>query len=98
VSEMHKDSVQVVNTDKSAVVDGLRHHALDTGSSEVQIALLTQRIEALNAHHFSQHKKDFAGKRGLLRLVNQRRKLLKYLELHNPAKRLEILERLGIRK
>jgi len=91
VNETYKEGMK-------KVVDSVRRHDRDTGSSEVQIAALTERIEHLNKHHFPQNKKDFAGQRGLLRLVNRRRDLLEYLKKHDPVKRFEILERLGIRK
>lgn len=69
----------------------------DTGSAEVQIAILTTRINGLTAH-LQTHKKDFAGKRGLLMLVGRRRRLLDYLKRVNPQRYLEIIRRLEIRK
>jgi len=69
----------------------------DTGSTEVQIALLTTRILELT-EHFKIHKKDHAGRRGLLKLVGQRRRLLKYLKMTNLEGYREILKKLNLRK
>lgn len=70
---------------------------LDTGSTEVQVALLTAKIIDLTGH-FAKHKKDFHGRRGLVALVNQRRKLLDYLRRKNVAKYQELIKALEIRK
>ena len=69
----------------------------DTGSSEVQIALLTERINMLT-EHFKSHVKDFHSRRGLLRLVSQRRSLLDYLKRKNIEAYRSLIERLGLRK
>ena len=69
----------------------------DSGSTEVQIALLTKRIEELT-EHFKTHKKDHASRRGLLKLVGQRRKLLKYLQRKDLDKYRELLGQLNLRK
>ena len=69
----------------------------DTGSTEVQIALITKRINFLT-EHFKQHKKDHNSRRGLLKLVGQRRKLLKYLKRVNLEKYRKILDELNLRK
>ncbi len=69
----------------------------DTGSTEVQIALLTERINHLT-EHFKVHKKDFAGRRGLLRMVGQRRNLLNYLRRINIERYRAIISELGLRK
>ena len=69
----------------------------DTGSTDVQIALITKRINFLT-EHFKQHKKDHNSRRGLLKLVGQRRKLLKYLKRVNLEKYRNILEQLNLRK
>ena len=69
----------------------------DVGSPEVQIALLTQRIQQLT-EHLKEHKKDHASRRGLLQMVSRRRKLLDYLKRINPDGYLEIIGRLSIRK
>jgi small subunit ribosomal protein S15 len=69
----------------------------DTGSAEVQIAILTTRINGLT-EHLRTHKKDFAGRRGLLMLVSRRRRLLDYLKRVDPQRYLDIIRRLEIRK
>jgi small subunit ribosomal protein S15 len=69
----------------------------DTGASEVQIALLTRRVEELT-EHFKRHPKDSNSRRGLLMIVGQRRRLLKYLSRSNLTKYREIIEQLGLRK
>ena len=69
----------------------------DTGSPQVQIAILTTRINSLT-EHLRTHKKDYATRRGLLALVSRRRRLLDYLRKHNPQAYLDIIGRLGIRK
>jgi small subunit ribosomal protein S15 len=69
----------------------------DTGSTEVQIALLTARINGL-ADHFKSHVKDFHSRRGLLKMVSQRRKLLDYLKRSNADSYRSLIERLGLRK
>jgi small subunit ribosomal protein S15 len=82
---------------KKAVVDAYRLSESDTGSTEVQVALLTAHIQHL-APHFSVHKKDNHSRRGLLRMVNQRRKLLDYLKNTDGARYRSLIERLGLRK
>jgi small subunit ribosomal protein S15 len=84
-------------TEKSAVVQQYQRGANDTGSPEVQVALLTARINHLTPH-FVQHKKDHHSRRGLLRLVNQRRKLLDYLKSKDSERYKTLIERLGLRK
>jgi small subunit ribosomal protein S15 len=82
---------------KSGVVSQYRRGPKDTGSPEVQIALLSERINGLG-EHFSVHKRDHSSRRGLVKLVNQRRKLLDYLKATTPAKYQEVVERLGLRR
>jgi len=82
---------------KKAVIEEYRLSESDTGSPEVQIALLTARITQLTPH-FAEHKKDNHSRRGLLRMVNQRRKLLDYLKDKDLARYRSLIERLGIRK
>ena len=82
---------------KSQLIQEFRRTETDTGSPEVQIAVLTERIEALTEHS-KQHKKDHASRRGLLMLVSRRRRLLDYLKSIEPDRYLEIIQRLGIRK
>ena len=69
----------------------------DTGSPEVQIAILSERIAYLN-DHFQVHRKDHASRRGLLVMVGKRRRLLEYLKSRNPERYKQVIERLGIRK
>ena len=82
---------------KQNLIEQYRKHPSDTGSPEVQIALLTERINYLT-EHFKAHKKDFHSRRGLLKLVGQRRKLLDYLKRTHIDRYREIIEKLGIRK
>ena len=82
---------------KREIIEEFKTHPTDTGSSEVQIALLTERITYLT-EHFQVHKKDHHSRRGLLKLVGQRRRLLKYLQHKDVAKYRSIIQALGIRK
>jgi small subunit ribosomal protein S15 len=82
---------------KTDIVNEHRRHDTDTGSAEVQIALLTARINHLS-NHLKTHKKDFASRRGLLMMVGKRSSLLKYLSKTAPPRYREILAKLGLRK
>lgn len=82
---------------KRKIVDQHRRHERDSGSSEVQIALLTDRIRSLT-EHFKVHSRDNNSRRGLLVLVGQRRKLLDYLRETNEAKYRSLIQELGLRK
>ena len=82
---------------KRAVIDSYRLHESDTGSPEVQVALLTERINELS-DHFKIHKKDHHSRRGLLKLVSQRRRLLDYLRRTDPNRYRELIQRLGLRR
>lgn len=82
---------------KQAVIAAHAHHEGDTGSPEVQIALLTARIEYLTGH-FKTHKKDFHSRTGLLKLVGRRRMLLNYLKKTEIQRYRAIVEKLGLRK
>ena len=82
---------------KGAVVKDYQRQVNDTGSPEVQVALLTARIVQLTPH-FSEHKKDHHSRQGLLRMVNKRRKLLDYLKRIDADKYRKLIERLGLRK
>ncbi len=82
---------------KQEIIRQFQQHENDTGSVEVQIALLTERINRL-AQHFEKHKHDTNSKRGLLGLVGRRRKLLKYLARTNPDRYKEVIAKLGLRK
>lgn len=89
--------VDVKNMTKQGVLTAFAKHEGDTGSPEVQIALLTQRILQLN-DHFAQHKNDFHSRRGLLQMVGKRRSMLKYLKDTDIERYRELIARLGIRK
>jgi len=78
-------------------VQKLQLHGTDTGSPQVQIALLTERINRLTGH-FTSHKKDFTSRQGLLRLVGQRRRFLKYLKSHDEDTYRKLLDALNLRK
>jgi len=82
---------------KKKIIDDFKIHSRDTGSAEVQIAILTERINSLG-EHFKQHKKDFHSRRGLLKLVGKRRRLLDYIKTKSIKKYEEILVRLKLRK
>ena len=82
---------------KAEIVNKYQHHPKDTGSAEVQVALLTTRINELNTH-LQEHKKDNSSRRGLLLLVGRRRKFLNYLQKRNYGKYQEIIQALGLRK
>jgi small subunit ribosomal protein S15 len=79
------------------VVKAHARSAADTGSPEVQVALLTARINQLTPH-FQQHKKDHHGRRGLLKLVNQRKRLLAYLKDRDAERYTALIQKLGLRK
>ena len=82
---------------KGSLIERYRVHAKDTGSPEVQVALLSERINYLN-EHFTVHRKDHASRRGLLMMVGKRRRLLEYLKRHDADRYKRVIERLGIRK
>lgn len=82
---------------KKNIIETHRAHATDTGSPEVQIALLTSRINYLN-EHFKKYPKDFASRAGFLKLIGQRRRLLEYLKKHSKDKYKELIEKLELRK
>jgi small subunit ribosomal protein S15 len=81
---------------KTSVIEEYRTHDNDTGSPEVQVALLTKRIEYLT-EHFKTFKKDYHSRRGLLRLVGRRRRLLEYLKSKDITRYRQIVDRLGLR-
>ena len=81
---------------KASIVAAYATHEGDTGSPEVQVALLTARIRYLT-EHFKTHAKDHASRRGLLKLVGQRRRLLAYLQRNDAARYKSLIERLGLR-
>jgi small subunit ribosomal protein S15 len=82
---------------KTQVISDYQRGPADTGSPEVQVALLSARIEELT-QHFAVHKKDHHSRQGLLRLVNQRRKLLDYLRSRDGARYQALIQRLGLRR
>lgn len=83
--------------DKKLVVESFKTHPTDTGSPEVQIALLTGRINYLN-NHFKKFPKDFTSRFGFLKLIGQRRRLLEYLKKHQKEKYKQLIEKLELRK
>lgn len=83
--------------EKAQVIEEFHIHEGDTGSSEVQIALLTRRIQDLTVH-LNEHKHDLHSRYGLLKMVGQRRRLLKYLNRTNPERYRELIARLGLRR
>jgi len=82
---------------KTTLIERFRVHPKDTGSPEVQIALLSERISYLN-EHFRVHRKDHSSRRGLMIMVGKRKRLLDYLRRSNPESYKQVIERLGIRK
>jgi small subunit ribosomal protein S15 len=82
---------------KRSIVDRYRTHATDTGSPEVQIAILSERIGQLT-EHFKTHNKDHASRRGLLMMVSKRRRLLDYLKKYDSERYKDVIQKLGIRK
>ena len=82
---------------KTPIINDYRTHDADTGSPEVQVALLSERINYLT-EHFKTHAKDHHSRRGLLKLVGQRRRLLDYLKSKDSERYAELIRRLGIRK
>jgi small subunit ribosomal protein S15 len=84
-------------TEKRTIIEGFKVHEKDTGSPEVQIALLTERIRSLT-EHFKKFSKDHNSRRGLLILVGSRRKLLSYLKQKNVDRYKKVIEKLGLRK
>jgi small subunit ribosomal protein S15 len=87
----------LVKEKKTKLISEFKTHSQDTGSAEVQIAILSERIGMLT-EHFKSHKKDFHSRRGLLGLVGRRRRLLNYLKKKDVRKYEEILEKLHLRK
>lgn len=82
---------------KQSVIGRYRTHATDTGSPEVQIAILSERIGQLT-EHFKAHKKDHASRRGLLMMVSKRRRLLDYLKAYDSERYKDVIQKHGIRK
>ena len=84
-------------TDTKTIVDEYGSHATDTGSPEVQVALLTERIDHLT-EHLKTHQKDHHSRRGLLMMVGRRRRLLDYLQAQNVERYRSVIARLGLRR
>ena len=89
--------MSLTKENKGNIINQYRIHTSDTGSPEVQIALLSERITYLT-EHFKTHAKDHASRRGLLKIVGKRRRLLDYLRTYNVERYREVISKLGIRK
>lgn len=89
--------MSLTTEDRQKIVSEHKVHDKDTGSPEVQIALLTKRINELT-DHFKTHKKDHSSRRGLLKMVSKRNALLKYLTRYDRSRYLSIIAKLGLRK
>lgn len=87
----------ITKTQKIKVIDSFKTHPEDTGSTNVQVAILTSRIQELT-EHLKVHKKDFSTRRGLLKLVGKRRRLLNFMKAKNLNAYSDLIARLGIRK
>lgn len=87
----------MLKTAKTAVMTKFKRHQSDTGSPEVQIGLLTERINQLT-EHLTTHKKDLHSRRGLIKMVGQRRQLLSYLQRSDVSRYREIVDSLGLRR
>jgi len=87
----------LTQTSRRAILEEYRRHETDAGSPEVQVALLTARITGL-ADHFNDHRKDHASRRGLLRMVSRRRRLLDYLRREDVERYRTLITSLGLRK
>ena len=87
----------LMKSDKEQVIKKYRRSELDTGSCEVQVALLTSRIQELTGH-FKDHKNDVHSQRGLVKMVNRRRKLLSYLKKTDNDRYAKLIQDLGLRK
>jgi small subunit ribosomal protein S15 len=85
------------STTKTTIKEDYRQHERDTGSVEVQVALLSARIQGLT-EHLREHRKDHSSRRGLIMLVNKRRRLLDYLRGKDAARYRGLIERLGLRR
>lgn len=87
----------MIKTQKNAIIESFKTHEGDTGSTEIQIAILTDRINQLT-RHMAGNKHDFSTQRGLLKLVGQRRRLLNYLSKENVSRYHQVIGKLGLRK
>jgi small subunit ribosomal protein S15 len=89
--------MSVTKERKSQLINDFQRSSEDTGSPDVQVAVLTERINALT-DHLRSHVKDHAGRRGLLMMVSRRRRLLDYIKSQDPARYVDLIGRLGVRK
>jgi small subunit ribosomal protein S15 len=89
--------MSLTKENKGKIINSYRIHASDTGSPEVQIALLSERISYLT-EHLKTHKKDHSSRRGLLKIVGKRRRLIDYLRTYNTDRYRDVISKLGIRK
>jgi len=96
-TRQERNRLVLARLQKQSVIDTYRTHATDTGSPEVQIALLSERIGQLT-EHFKTHQKDHGSRRGLLMLVSKRRRLLDYLKKYDSERYKTVISKLGIRK
>ena len=87
----------LLKSKKTEVIENFKIHSKDTGSSVVQIAILTEKINYLS-EHFKVHRKDFHSRRGLLMMIGKRRRLLSYLKKTDPKKYQETIDKLNLRK
>jgi len=87
----------ISQAEKARTVAAYQVHGTDTGTPEVQVAILTERINGLS-EHFKMHKKDHHSRRGLLKLVSQRRRMLDYLRRNGPDRYQALIKRLGLRR
>ena len=92
-----KNDNSVVKDDKKTVIKKFQTHGKDTGSSQVQVAIITKKMENLS-DHLRTHKKDKHSRKGLIGLVGKRRRLLRHLQLNDKAKYQEVIKALGLRK
>jgi small subunit ribosomal protein S15 len=92
-----EEALSLTKEKKGEIVDAYRQHGTDTGSPEVQVAILSQRINYLT-DHFKTHAKDHHSRRGLLKMVGKRRRLLDYLKSKDVDRYRAVIERLGMRK
>src|ERR1700679_667339 len=97
IDREHREVSVLATEKKTEVISRFRTHDSDTGSPEVQIAILSERIGELT-EHFKAHKKDHASRRGLLMLVSKRRRLLNYLKTNDSVRYRDVIGKLGIRK
>jgi small subunit ribosomal protein S15 len=90
-------NVVLIKTKKNELIENFKTHPKDTGSTVIQIALLTERINYLS-EHFKVHKKDFSSRRGLLKMIGQRRRLLSYLQKSDVKSYQKTIDKLNLRK